>query len=263
MNDTSVVPGYYMLNLEISDQPFRKIKVYEVQYDKNTAVWFEAEAKHTYPLVIELSVEDSTASSIEVSANDFIMFDDRMKELESLSSSLKMTLNNDNWTKKGLLRETDIALQEVMATAVSITDVLEPHLTTNLMEYDEKNNELLITKVFGTYSRWRYRNAIKLDDGVRAGVAAKAFKTHSIIMIADTGKSEDITWVYPQEKRVLRGIASIPMWPENKPENVQMILNIDSSFPGILKGDKIEERLGRLQLSANEILAVREEVLHR
>jgi calcineurin-like phosphoesterase family protein len=262
-NISTVTPGYYILSFEISADPLRKLKIWEVQFDTNTGEWFASDAKNTYPLTLQLTSGRDNRNQIDVAINEFTSFDYKLKELEELSASLKMTVECERWNKEDMLREISIALQEALAVATSITNSPTDGLYANLMEYDQANNALHITKVFGTYHRWGFRRSFSLSDKVKGGTAAIAFKTRKIFIVPDTSVSEDVSWAYYQEKRILKGIINIPIWSESVSNSVSMVISIGSPLAGIFRGETIEENAHKLQLCCNQILDVRQEVLQQ
>lgn len=160
-----------------------------------------------------------------------------------------------------LVVDFDMAVSELLALAAHITDDPTHGLTSNLMEYLDRERRLYITHVFGTYGRWRFHRTFDPSNLLTAGSCGYAYRERRIIFVPDTSESPLMYWEAPFEKQLLKGVINIPLITNEEPKSIIGVLNIDSPLPGLLTEEDCGPRAGELQHLATLLLEAKSRFL--
>jgi hypothetical protein len=157
--------------------------------------------------------------------------------------------------KERLLREIEVALSELLALAIAITDDPDHGLSANFMAFVPEDNKLIMTHVMGMYARWRIRREFFPDKPAQAGSCGKAFNEQRILIIPDCEADADTMWLpFPEERQLLKGVMNIPVPPRLG------VVNIDSPVKGVFSQSH-QVRAIEIQRYMEDILNIRQSFL--
>ncbi len=188
----------------------------------------------------------------------YVTYQQRKNELEQLVAELREMLKYGPRAKDQIRRAVDIAMLEVLAVAVAITDKPEHDLSSNFMEFVEEDGKLVMTHALGMYARIRLFREFPVGK-TEGGSCGLAWETGKILTISDTSRPPPGVEMsfYPVEERMLNGVVNIPVKLEDQAHGG--VLNIDSPARGVLTED-LRMRAGELQACMHDVLSLRQEL---
>jgi hypothetical protein len=145
----------------------------------------------------------------------------------------------------------DFAIDQVLCLASTITDDPADALSANYMTFDEAEQKLRITQIFGVYSRLRVRQGRDVRDADGRGTCGLAFDMGETLFIPRLVEHPAYVRSSPEEKDILGGVINIPVPadPATAGPPFVGVLNIDSPRPGRLhpESKRLQERSRELQ----------------